>query len=53
MNHHVNAIIDEVVKQEKRQEGDFKVESSMSFGESHWCRSTPDFKHRSMEIDQT
>ena len=42
---HVSAIIDDdiwqVVKLEKLQEGDFKVESSMSFGSSHWCRSTP------------
>ncbi|KAF2558395.1 hypothetical protein F2Q68_00014218 [Brassica cretica] len=36
-----------VVKEEKLQEGDFKVESLMSFGGSHWCRSTPDFEHRS------
>ncbi|KAF3533531.1 hypothetical protein DY000_02040285 [Brassica cretica] len=36
-----------VVKEEKRQEGDFEVESLMSFGGSHWCRSTSDFKHRS------
>ncbi|KAF3505737.1 hypothetical protein F2Q69_00007545 [Brassica cretica] len=34
-------------KEEKLQEGDFEVESLMSFGRSHWCRSTPDFKHRS------
>ena len=51
MKHHVNAIIDDdfwqVVKQEKLQEGDFEVESLMSFGGSHWCRSTPDFEHRS------
>ena len=47
-NHHVNAIIDDdfwqVVKQEKLQAGDFEVESSMSFGGLHWCRSTPDFE---------
>ncbi|KAF2589015.1 hypothetical protein F2Q70_00038622 [Brassica cretica] len=30
-----------VVKEEKLQEGDFKVESSMSFGGSHWCRPRP------------
>ncbi|KAF3568146.1 hypothetical protein DY000_02015495 [Brassica cretica] len=36
-----------VVKEEKLQEGDFKVESLMSFGGSHWCRSTPDHAHRS------
>ena len=48
--HHVNAIIDDdlwqVVKQEKLQEGDFKVESSMSFCGSHWCQSTLDFENR-------
>ena len=41
MKHHVNAIIGDdfwqVVKEEKLQEGDFKVESLMSFGGSHWC----------------
>ena len=41
MKHHVNAIIDDdlwqVVKHEKLGEGDFKVESSMSFGGSLWC----------------
>ncbi|KAF3541191.1 hypothetical protein F2Q69_00023317 [Brassica cretica] len=24
----------------------------MSFGGSHWCRSTPDFEHRSMDFNQ-
>ncbi|WZZ58578.1 hypothetical protein YC2023_058685 [Brassica napus] len=51
MKHHVNAIIEDdfwqVVKEEKLQEGDFEVESLMSFGGSHWCRSTPATKHRS------
>ncbi|KAF2554173.1 hypothetical protein F2Q68_00034905 [Brassica cretica] len=37
----------QVVKEEKLQEGDFEVESLMSFGGSHWCRSTPDLEHRS------
>ncbi|KAF3535955.1 hypothetical protein F2Q69_00021806 [Brassica cretica] len=48
--HMRNAVDDDfwqVVKQEKLQEGDFEVESSMSFGGSHWCRSMPDFEHRS------
>ncbi|KAF3606318.1 hypothetical protein DY000_02045194 [Brassica cretica] len=40
--HHINAIIDDdfwqVVKHEKLGEGDFEVESSMSFGGSLWCR---------------
>ena len=44
MKHHVNAIIDndfwQVAKHEKLQEGNFKGESSMSIGSSHWCRST-------------
>ena len=44
LKHHVSAIIDDdfcqVVKKEKLQEGDFQVESSMSFGGSLWCRST-------------
>ena len=56
MKHHVNAIIDDdfwqVVKHEKLQEGDFEVESSMSFSGSHWCRSASDFKHRSMDFNQ-
>ncbi|KAF2614348.1 hypothetical protein F2Q70_00011577 [Brassica cretica] len=38
-----------VVKEEKLQEGDFEVESLMSFGGSHWCRSTPSHEHRSTE----
>ncbi|KAF3597342.1 hypothetical protein DY000_02022041 [Brassica cretica] len=33
--------------EEKLQERDFEVESLMSFGGSHWCRSTPDHEHRS------
>ncbi|KAF2570125.1 hypothetical protein F2Q70_00002289 [Brassica cretica] len=37
-----------VVKEEKLQEGDFEVESLMSFGGSHCCRSTPDTEHRSI-----
>ena len=51
MKHHVNAIIDDdfwqVVKHEKLQEGDFEVESSMSFSGSQWCRSIPHDTHRS------
>ncbi|KAF2581625.1 hypothetical protein F2Q68_00004856 [Brassica cretica] len=51
MKHHVNAIIEDdfwqVVKEEKLQEGDFEVESFMSFGGSHWCRSTKATEHRS------
>uniref|UniRef100_A0A0D3A9E0 Uncharacterized protein n=1 Tax=Brassica oleracea var. oleracea TaxID=109376 RepID=A0A0D3A9E0_BRAOL len=51
MKHHVNAIIEDdfwqVVKEEKLQEGDFEVESLMSFGGPHWCRSTLDTEHRS------
>ena len=39
--HHVSAIIDDdfrqVLKEERLQEEDFQVESSMSFGSSHWC----------------
>ncbi|KAF3541777.1 hypothetical protein F2Q69_00022902 [Brassica cretica] len=56
MKHHVNAIIDDdfwqVVKHEKLQEGDFELESSMSFGGSHWCRPTSDLGHRSMDFNQ-
>ncbi|KAF3563317.1 hypothetical protein DY000_02015950 [Brassica cretica] len=42
----------QVVKEEKLQEGDFKVESLMSFGGSHWCRSTPTTEHRSTYTHQ-
>ena len=57
MKHHVNAIIGndfwKVVKEEKLQEGDFEVECLMSFGESHWCRSTLDHAYRSkVRIDR-
>ncbi|KAF8099052.1 hypothetical protein N665_0253s0001 [Sinapis alba] len=49
--HHVNALIDDdfcvEVKKERLQEGDFCVESSMSFRSLHWCRSTPSNEHRS------
>ncbi|KAF3601354.1 hypothetical protein F2Q69_00035566 [Brassica cretica] len=34
------------------QEGDFQVESLMSFGGSYWCRSTLDFEHRSIDFNQ-
>ncbi|KAF3565578.1 hypothetical protein DY000_02016068 [Brassica cretica] len=54
LKHHVNAIMDDdfwqVVKEEKLQEGDFQVESSMSFGDSHWCRPTP--RRQATNIDQ-
>ena len=56
MKHHINAIIDDdfwqVVKHEKLQEGDFEVESLMSFGGSNWCRSMSDFKYRSTNFNQ-
>ncbi|KAF2534329.1 hypothetical protein F2Q70_00031135 [Brassica cretica] len=42
----------QVVKQEKLQEGDFEVESSMSLCGSHWCRSTPNIKHRSTDFNK-
>ncbi|KAF3570408.1 hypothetical protein F2Q69_00058795 [Brassica cretica] len=52
---HVNATIYDdfwqVVKQEKLQERDFQVDISMSFGGSHWCRSTPDFEYRSTDFN--
>ena len=42
LKYHVNAIIEDdfwqVVKEEKLQERDFDVESSMNFGGSHWYR---------------
>ncbi|KAL0667751.1 hypothetical protein Bca4012_030455 [Brassica carinata] len=54
MKHHVNAIIEDdfwqVLKEENLQEGDFEVESLMSFGGSHWCRSTGQSAHRSTLI---
>ncbi|KAF3514190.1 hypothetical protein F2Q69_00004472 [Brassica cretica] len=34
------------------QEGNFEVESLMSFGGSHWCRSTPTTEHRSTYTHQ-
>ncbi|WZZ88662.1 hypothetical protein YC2023_117241 [Brassica napus] len=56
MKHHVTAIIGDdfwqVVKEEKLQEGDFEVESLLSFGGSHWCRSTQSHEHRSTEVIQ-
>ena len=56
LKHHVSAIIDDdfwqVVKEEKLQEGYFQVESSMSFGGSHWCRPMPLDEYRPMEIDE-
>ncbi|CAG7896922.1 unnamed protein product, partial [Brassica rapa] len=57
LKYHMNAIIEDdlwqVVKEEKLQEGDVEVESSMSFGSSHWCPSTtPGKVHRSMESDE-
>ena len=46
----MNAIIDDdfwqVVEHEKLQQGDFEVESSLSFGGSQWCRSTLTSPHR-------
>ena len=54
--YHVNDITEDdfwqVVKEEKLQEGDFDVESSMSFTGSHWCRPTPRDEHRMMEWDE-
>ncbi|KAL0696924.1 hypothetical protein Bca4012_064104 [Brassica carinata] len=50
--HNVNAIIEDdfwrVVKQEKLQEGDFQIESSMSIGGNHWYRPMSAHEHRSM-----
>ncbi|KAF3555420.1 hypothetical protein F2Q69_00013576 [Brassica cretica] len=37
---------------DRRAEGDFDVEISMSFGGSHWCCLTPRDDHRSMEWDE-
>ena len=48
--HSISAIIKDdfwqVVKEEKLQEGDFEVESSMSFESSHWGRPTLREEHR-------
>uniref|UniRef100_A0A0D3D4A2 Uncharacterized protein n=1 Tax=Brassica oleracea var. oleracea TaxID=109376 RepID=A0A0D3D4A2_BRAOL len=56
MKNHMNSIIEDdfwqVVKEEKLQEGDFEVESLMSFGGSHWCRSKPTTEHRSTYTNQ-
>ena len=52
----MNAIIDDdfwqVVKHEKLGEGDFEVESSMSFGGSQWCRPMSMDAHRSTDHDE-
>ncbi|KAF2566369.1 hypothetical protein F2Q70_00027132 [Brassica cretica] len=42
----------QVVKEEKLQEGDFQVESSMSFSSLHWCRSKPSHEHRPTEKEE-
>ncbi|KAF2592527.1 hypothetical protein F2Q70_00043322 [Brassica cretica] len=51
--HDVNMIIDDdfwqVVKHEKLGEGEFEVESSMSFGGSQWCRPKSIDAHRSTD----
>ncbi|KAG5410747.1 hypothetical protein IGI04_007066 [Brassica rapa subsp. trilocularis] len=54
--HHVNAIIDDdfwqVVRNEKLEEGDFKIESSMSLGGSQWCRPMSMNSHQSTYHDE-
>ncbi|KAF2613013.1 hypothetical protein F2Q70_00012338 [Brassica cretica] len=47
-----NSYGNRVVKEEKLQEGDFEVESLMTFGGSHWCRPMPSHEHRSTEVIQ-
>ncbi|KAF3494670.1 hypothetical protein DY000_02053707 [Brassica cretica] len=47
-----NSYGNRVVKEEKLQEGDFEVESLMSFGGSHWRRPTSSHEHRSTEVIQ-
>ncbi|KAF3568511.1 hypothetical protein DY000_02014407 [Brassica cretica] len=42
-----NSYGNRMVKEGKLQEGDFEVESLMSFGGSQWCRSTPDLEYQS------
>ncbi|KAF2559157.1 hypothetical protein F2Q68_00015366 [Brassica cretica] len=54
--HHVNTIIDDdfwqVVRNEKLEEGDFEIESSMSLGGSQWCRPMSMNSHRSTDHDE-
>lgn len=54
--HQVDVILDddfgEVIKHEKLEEGAFLIESSMSIGISHWCRSTPSDEHRSTPLEE-
>ncbi|KAF3489804.1 hypothetical protein F2Q69_00054764 [Brassica cretica] len=42
----------QLVKEEKLQEGDFQVKSSMSFSDLHWFRPTPRNEHLPMETDE-
>ncbi|KAF2558986.1 hypothetical protein F2Q68_00016635 [Brassica cretica] len=42
----------QVVKHQKLGEGDFEVESSMSFGGSLWCRPMSMDAHRSTDYDE-
>ncbi|KAF3568993.1 hypothetical protein DY000_02016072 [Brassica cretica] len=42
----------QVVRHEKHGEGDFKVERSMSFGGSQWCRPMSMDTHRSTDHDE-
>ena len=52
--HHV--ILDddfgEVIEHENLEECAFLIESSMSIGSSHWCRSTPSDEHRSTPLEE-
>ena len=54
--HQVNAILDDffwqVMTHEKLGEGDFKVESSMSFSGSQWYRPMSMDAHRSIDHDE-
>ena len=56
LKYYVNSIIEDDfwqgVKEEKLQEGEFDVESSMSFSNSHLCRPRPTDEYRSMEWDE-
>ena len=45
--------IAEAMLQEKLQDGDFQVESYMSVGSSHCCRSTPSTEHRSTPFGES